>query len=192
MHRLIRMADGIDRVNAAIGRAAAWCVLAMVVVQFLVVLLRYVFSIGSVWLTESILYAHGTLFLLTAAWTLAAGGHVRVDIFYAGASPRRKAWIDLLGAVVLLLPFMLAVLVLSLPYVGRAWATLERSREASGLPLVFILKTLIPIFAILLAAQGIAQAIRAWLTLFPSSLPGVTGRSSKFLDAPPSPGMTSG
>jgi len=133
----------------------------MVLVQFLVVLLRYLFGIGSIWLTESIVYAHAMLFLLAAAWTLAAGGHVRVDIFYSGASARRRAWIDLCGAGLLLLPFMFAIFVLSLPYVGRSWSMLERSREASGLPLVFALKTLIPIFAMLLALQGFAQAVRA-------------------------------
>ena len=161
MPHLLSIADGIDRINAAIGRAAAWCVLVMVLVQFGVVLLRYIFGIGSIWLTETIVYAHAALFLLAAAWTLAAGGHVRVDIFYAKASPRRRALIDLLGALLLLLPFMAAIAVLALPYVARSWAILERSREASGLPLVFALKTLIPIFAGLLALQGLAQAVRA-------------------------------
>src|SRR5262245_46437921 len=96
---LLAWANRIDRVNTAIGRAAAWCVLFMVVVQFAVVMLRYLFGIGSIWLSESILYAHATMFLLAAAWTLIAGGHVRVDIFYADASPRRRALVDFLGAL---------------------------------------------------------------------------------------------
>lgn len=178
MPRLLRLADGIDRLNAAIGRAAAWCVVFMVVVQFAVVALRYLFAMGSIWLTESILYAHAALFLLAAAWTLAAGGHVRVDIFYAGASARRRAFIDLIGSLILLLPFMAAIFFLALPYVGRSWAILERSREASGLPLVFILKTLIPLFALLLALQGVSQAARAWFTLLSSSPPGPATRRS--------------
>ena len=73
--------------------------------QFAVVLLRYVFGLGSIWLQESILYAHAALFMLAAAWTLQKGGHVRVDVFYADAAPRTKALIDLLGALLLLLPF---------------------------------------------------------------------------------------
>ena len=77
------------------------------------------------------------------------------------ASPRAKALVDLLGALLLLLPFALAHRWLALPYVARSWAILERSRETSGLPLVFLLKTLIPLFALLLALQGVAQAIRA-------------------------------
>jgi TRAP-type mannitol/chloroaromatic compound transport system permease small subunit len=162
---MLAWADRIDRITAATGRTAAWCVLIMVAAQFAVVVLRYVFGIGSVWLQESIVYAHAAMILLAAAWTLAVGGHVRVDILYANASPRTKARIDLTGAVLLLIPFMLLILVAATPYVARAWAILERSRETGGLPLVFLLKTLIPLFAILLALQGIAQALRAWTAL---------------------------
>src|SRR6185312_9607154 len=136
-------------------------VLFVVLVQFALVVARYVFDAGSIRWSESVIYAHATLFLLAAAWTLRAGGHVRVDVFYAEASPRAKAWIDLFGAALLLLPFALVVLWLSVPFAQRSWAILERSQETSGLPLVYLLKTLIPLFAALLALQGIAQIIRA-------------------------------
>jgi TRAP-type mannitol/chloroaromatic compound transport system permease small subunit len=159
--RAIAVADRIDRFNATIGRAVAWALLLVVLVQFAVVVLRYAFGIGSIWLSESILYGNAVTFMLAAAWTLQQGGHVRVDVFYAEASPRRKAQIDLAGALLLLLPFMLALIWLSLPYVARSWAILERSRETSGLPAVFLFKTLIPLFALLLALQGVSQAIRA-------------------------------
>jgi TRAP-type mannitol/chloroaromatic compound transport system permease small subunit len=155
------LADRIDRINGAIGRTAAWAALFIVLMQFVVVVLRYALGIGSIWLTESIIYGHATLIMLAAAWTLRDGGHVRVDVFYADASPRTKAVIDLLGALLLLLPFMLVLLTFAVPYAARAWAILERSRETSGLPLVFLLKTLIPAFALLMALQGVAQAIRA-------------------------------
>jgi TRAP-type mannitol/chloroaromatic compound transport system permease small subunit len=155
------LADRIDRLNVAIGRAVAWLVLAVVLLQFALVVARYLFGLGSIWLTETVIYAHATLFMLAAAWTLHAGGHVRVDVFYADASARTRARVDLIGALLLLLPFMLVVLWLSVPYAGRSWAILEHSQEASGLPLVFVLKTLIPLFALLMALQGIAQAIRA-------------------------------
>jgi len=124
-----------------------------------------VLGIGSVWLQESILYGHAAIFMLAGAWTLGANGHVRVDIFYADAAPRTRALVDLLGTMLLLMPFALALLFLGLPYTARSWAILERSREASGLPAVFLLKTLIPLFALLLALQGIAQALRAALVL---------------------------
>lgn len=159
------LADRIDRLTAAIGRASAWFALAIVITQFAVVVLRYALSTGSLWLSESILYAHAGLFMLAAAWTLREGGHVRVDIFYADAAPRRKAMIDCAGALLLLIPFALALIVLSLPYVARSWSILERSRETSGLPLVFLLKTLIPVFGVLLLLQGVSQAIRAVVLL---------------------------
>jgi len=154
-------ADRIDRLTILIGRAAAWLCLFIVLAQFTVVLMRYGAGLGSAKLSESILYAHAALFMLAAAWTLREGRHVRVDIFYAEASPRRKATVDLLGALLLLLPFALSLLILSLPYVARSWSILERSRETSGLPFVYLLKTLIPVFALSLVLQGISQAIRA-------------------------------
>ena len=149
---MIAFADRIDRFTRSIGRAVAWVVLVMVLVQFALVLVRYVFGFGSIWLTEAVIYAHAALFMLAAAWTLAAGGHVRVDVFYAAASAHAGDGRSL-GALLLLLPFALALLWLSMPYVARSWAIFERSRETSGLPLVFLLKTLIPLFA---AADGAA------------------------------------
>lgn len=160
-----RTADAIEAVTAAIGRAALWCCLYAVLAEFAVVLMRYAFGIGSIKLQESVLYAHAGLFMLAAAWTLQVGGHVRVDVFYAQARPRTRALVDLFGAVLFLLPFAAVLAALSLPYVERSWAILERSREASGLPFVYLLKTLIPVFALLIGLQGIAQALRAALVL---------------------------
>ena len=159
------VATRIDRLTSAFGRAAAWLALVVVLLQFSLVVTRYIFGLGSVWLTETVIYTHAALFMLAAAWTLGIGGHVRVDIFYSEASTRTKALVDLGGALLLLLPFMAVLLWLSVPYAARSWAILERSQELSGLALVFILKTLIPLFAVLMVLQGIAQAIRAAATL---------------------------
>jgi TRAP-type mannitol/chloroaromatic compound transport system permease small subunit len=158
---MVSFADRIDRLNTAIGRAVAWLVLVIVLLQFALVVARYVLGFGSIWLTETVVYANAALFLLAAAWTLRAGGHVRVDVFYAQASARTKALIDLFGSLLLLLPFAFTLFLLSAPYAARSWAILERSQESSGLPLVFLLKTLIPAFAALMALQGVSQAIRA-------------------------------
>lgn len=158
---MIALADRIDRLISGIGRVAAWLILLVVLLQFTLVVARYLFGLGSIWLSETVIYAHAAVFMLAAAWTLRAEGHVRVDVFYADASPRTRAFIDLVGAILLLLPFMLVLLWLSVPYVARSWAILEHSQEASGLPLVYVLKTLIPVFAMLMALQGVAQAIRA-------------------------------
>jgi len=155
------LADRIDRLTTGIGRAVAWLVLAVVLLQFALVVARYLFGLGSIWATETVIYAHAALFMLAAAWTLRAGGHVRVDVFYAEATPRTRAKIDLAGSGLLLLPFSAVLIWLSVPYAARSWAILERSQETSGLPLVYLLKTLIPLFAFLMALQGVAQAIRA-------------------------------
>jgi TRAP-type mannitol/chloroaromatic compound transport system permease small subunit len=160
-----RVADAIDRAIAAVGRAAMWCCLYVVLAEFAVVVMRYALGLGSIRLQESVLYAHAGLFMVAAAWTLQVDGHVRVDVFYAQAKPRMRALVDLVGAVVFLFPFAIALGMLSTPYVARSWAIFESSRETSGLAFVYLLKTLIPLFALLIGLQGVAQAIRAALVL---------------------------
>ena len=160
--QLKHIAGRIDRLTGAVGRSVAWLALAMVLVQFAVVIMRYGLGLGSIWLQESILYAHATLFLLAAAWTLRDDGHVRIDILYVDASPRTKATVDLCGALLLLLPFMAVLAWYAWPYVMRSWAIYERSQEVSGLPFVYLLKSLLLLFVLMMALQGVAQAIRAW------------------------------
>jgi TRAP-type mannitol/chloroaromatic compound transport system permease small subunit len=150
----------------------AWLALGIVLLQFALVVARYAFGAGSIWLTETVVYANAALFLLASAWTLRLGGHVRVDVFYAHASLRAKATIDLAGAILLLLPFAVVLIWLSVPYAARSWAILERSQETSGLPLVFVLKSFIPAFAVLMASQGVAQAVRAFTLLIRPPLAG--------------------
>jgi TRAP-type mannitol/chloroaromatic compound transport system permease small subunit len=163
--RLAAIAAGIDRLIAAIGRVVMWLALLVVLLQFAVVVLRYALGTGSIWLSESVIYGHAALFMLAAAWTLQENGHVRVDVFYSDAAPRTKALVDLLGALLLLLPFVAVIAWFAVPYVARSWTIFERSREVGGLPFVYLLKALIPLFALLLGLQGIAQAIRAALVL---------------------------
>ena len=165
LEQATRIADRIDRLTGAVGRAVAWLAVAIVLVQFAVVLMRYGLGLGSIWMQESILYAHAVLFLLAAAWTLGSDGHARIDIFYGDASPRTKALVDLCGSLLLLLPFMAALAWFAWPYVARSWAIYERSQEVSGLPFVYLLKSVLLLFALTMALQGIAQAIRAWAVL---------------------------
>lgn len=155
----------IDRINDVIGRSISWLTLAMVLVTFLVVVLRYVFSIGWIAMQESVLYLHSMVFMLGAAYTLKQNAHVRVDIFYEKLGPRSRAWIDLLGSILLLVPFCIFIIVISWNYVGLSWSLLEGSREAGGLPAVFLLKTTIPVMAGLVMLQGIAQGMRSILIL---------------------------
>jgi TRAP-type mannitol/chloroaromatic compound transport system permease small subunit len=134
----------------------------MVLAAIAVVVLRYGFGVGKIWLQESVTWMHAAVFMLGAAWTLRHDGHVRVDIFYRRMSPRGQALVDLLGTVFLLLPTCAYLLLESLPYVASSWRVLERSREAGGLPALYLLKSVVPVMAGLLMLQGLAGALRAW------------------------------
>jgi TRAP-type mannitol/chloroaromatic compound transport system permease small subunit len=164
-HALVTIARVIDSVNEGIGRVVAWTALALVAVQLLAVVLRYVFGVGWIWVEESIVYLHATLFMAGAAYALLREGHVRVDVFYREATARDRARVDLLGTVFLLWPVCALILVKSWPYVAQSWAVLERSPETSGIPAVFVLKSLIPVFAVLMMVQGVSMAASAALVL---------------------------
>ena len=165
--RLLRIAGVLDAFNSRIGRAVAWLSLLMVLAQFLVVVMRYAFGLGSIQLQESIIYMHAALFLLLAGYTLGENGHVRVDVFHERFSARARACIEIGGGLLFLLPLCLYVFWSSLlaggakSYVVQSWLILETSREELGLPLIFLLKSLIPAFVILLAIQGIANVLRS-------------------------------
>lgn len=163
--RLQRSAEAIDRFSERVGRTIAWLTLAMVLVQFLVVVLRYAFAVGSIALQESITYMHALVFMLGAAYTLKRDGHVRVDIFYRNMRPRAAAWVDLLGTAVFLLPLFGFIIWISWGYVWRSWLNLEGSPEAGGLPLVFALKGIIFVMPLLMLAQGLAMAARSALVI---------------------------
>jgi TRAP-type mannitol/chloroaromatic compound transport system permease small subunit len=163
---LQNVAESIDWLNERIGRAVAWLTLGMVLLQFVVVVMRYVFGIGSVMMQEAIVYMHATVFLAGAAYTLLHNGHVRCDIFYSDATPRTRAIVDLIGVFLFLLPMCVMVFWVAWPYVANAWAVLEGSPEGRlGIPAVFLLKTVILAFAVLLGLQAISMAIHAGLRL---------------------------
>jgi len=147
------------------GRMVSWLVLVLVVVMFLVVVLRYVFDKGWIALQESISYFHSIVFLMGAAYTLQQYAHVRVDIFYSRLSETGKAWINLLGHIFILLPVMLFIIWISWPYVINAWDVKESSREAGGLPGVYLIKSLILVMASLLIVQASALSLRAVLQI---------------------------
>ena len=174
------LAHTIDRINEQLGRSVAWCTLAMVLSQALIVLLRHVFAIGSIPLQESVWHLHGLIFMLGAGYTLAHDGHVRIDIFHRDATPRAKALIDVLGVILFLLPVCVAVTIQSLPYVAASWRVLEGSSEASGLPFLFLLKSVIPVSFILLAVQGVSMLAKSLLVLSGRSLPPATRRPEVF------------
>jgi len=162
---LLRVIAVSDRINRSAGRAVAWLSLVMVLVTFIVVLLRYMFDLGSIAMQESVTYMHAALFMIGASYTLQRDGHVRVDIFYQRMSRCGRAWVDLLGTLILLVPVCLFVLLSSWQYVFDSWSLAEGSPEAGGIPAVWVLKTLILLLPSLLLIQGLALLLRNGLFL---------------------------
>ena len=163
--RLQTIADTLDRFAEASGRILAWLTLAMVLTTALIVMLRYLFNTGSIALQESVTYLHATVFMLGAAYTLKHDGHVRVDIVYQKLTARGRAWIDLFGTLLLLFPVCIFMLYTSMNYVMASWALQEGSREAGGLDGVYLLKTAIPLMALLLLLQGCSLLLRNILVI---------------------------
>ncbi|MDN6180010.1 MAG: TRAP transporter small permease subunit [Halomonas subglaciescola] len=150
----------LDRATQWFGHALSWLMFAMLLIEFAVVVLRYAVGINSTLMQEMVMYMHATLFMLAAAYTLQADAHVRVDIVYRKLSFRRQALINLLGIVTLLMPLMLFIIASSAGYVGKSWRILESSANYGGIPGVFLLKTLIPAFAVLMLIQGSIEVAR--------------------------------
>ena len=157
---LNQVATGIERLIDLSGRAVSWLTLLMVAITFTIVVLRYIFDIGWIALQESTTYLHAMVFLIGASYTMQHESHVRVDIFYSCFSEKTRAWIDLCGALFLLLPFMFFLSWISWEYVVDSWDVMEGSREAGGLPGVYLLKSLILVLAGTLTLQAISQVIR--------------------------------
>jgi TRAP-type mannitol/chloroaromatic compound transport system permease small subunit len=158
-------ANKLDRFAEITGRIISWLTLAMVLITFSVVVLRYLFNTGSIALQESITYLHACVFMLGAAWTLKEDGHVRVDIFYSRQSLRTRAWINLAGTLLLLFPVCGFILFSSLDYVALSWSVREGSQEAGGLNAVYLLKTTMPVMAVLLMLQGCAILLKSILLI---------------------------
>ena len=160
MTKIINTAHFIDSINEHIGKAISWLTLIMVLVMFGIVVMRYVFNEGSIAVQESVMYMHALVFMLGAAFTLKRDGHVRVDIFYNKMSKRSKSLVNLIGNLLLLLPVCIFIFWSSWDYVTEAWRIKESSREAGGLPWIYLLKTSILIMAALLILQAIANMLR--------------------------------
>ena len=154
------MVSIIDTITESIGKVISWLTLFMVLLTFVIVVLRYGFNVGSIAMQESVLYFHGLVFMLGAAYTLKADGHVRVDIFYQKFSKKKQALVNIFGSLFLLLPVCVFIFFISFDYVAMAWRIMEKSPEAGGLPLVFLSKSYLFLLAITLSMQGIAEVGR--------------------------------
>ena len=165
MRFLAGVARGIDAINERIGRVTAWLALIMVLVQGVVVVMRYVFGLSILAMQESIWYMHSFIFLVAAGYTLLHNSHVRVDILYGNVGPRARAWIDLFGVLAILLPVCIMIWWVSWPYVVAAWAVREGSVEVSGIQGVYLLKTCMLVFAATLAIQGVSLVCKSLFVL---------------------------
>jgi TRAP-type mannitol/chloroaromatic compound transport system permease small subunit len=156
-----RLLAPIEAVVRTIGKLSLFLILAMAALTLGAVILRYVFGLNYIAMQESVTYMHGAVFLLAGGYALLTDDHVRVDIYYREASPRRKAFVDLAGTYFLLFPFCLVALWAAGPYVANSWAVREGSMEQSGIKGIYLLKSLIPVYLVLLALAGYCVATRA-------------------------------
>lgn len=157
----------LDRISTATGKAAAWLTLFMVIVTFVVVVMRRFFDVGFIWVQESVVWMHAVVFMLGAAYTLRDEEHVRVDVIYRAMSPKRRAWVDLVGVLVFLLPVCVFLGWKSFDFVTQSWSIREASRESGGLPYPFIpmLKMVLLLMPVAVALQGLSLFLRSLRTI---------------------------
>lgn len=151
----------ISRASETFGQALSWLTLAMTLLMFTLVVLRYTFNFNMILLQEAVIYLHALVFLLGAGYTLKMDGHVRVDVFYREMSIRAQAWVNLLGCLVLLLPMAIFIGVISWDYIAVSWSVLEKSQDAGGLPFVYLLKSLILGMVASLMIQSISEIAKS-------------------------------
>jgi TRAP-type mannitol/chloroaromatic compound transport system permease small subunit len=156
----------LDAISSATLGLSMTLAIFMVAVQLLVIIGRYMFDWSASWANDLIIYSFAAMFLLAAGSTLKHDAHVRVDILREGMSAKQRAAVDLAGLYLLLFPICLLIIWASVsPSFIRSWANFEGARESDGLPITYIFKTLVPLFAILLTLQGLSMALRSALTL---------------------------
>ncbi|AWB68024.1 hypothetical protein C2869_17030 [Saccharobesus litoralis] len=155
----------IDQVSEWLGKITAWFTLLMVVLMTSVVVMRYGLNIGSIALQESVSYFHAAALLFAAGYTLKYDEHVRVDVFYRHFSLKKKAMVNLLGHLCLLLPVVIFIFCMSVEYVANAWQIKEASAEPGGLPLVYVLKSFILVFSVVMVLQAVSEIIKSILLL---------------------------
>jgi TRAP-type mannitol/chloroaromatic compound transport system permease small subunit len=152
-----------DRISQAIGKATSWLTLFMVLLTAVIVILRYVFDAGMIWMQESVTWMHAAVFMLGASYTLLHEEHVRVDIFYRKMSPRRQAIVDLAGVILFLLPLCGYLAFVAYDFAAASWSIRESSREPGGLayPMIPILKSMVVAMPVLVALQGVSMMMRS-------------------------------
>jgi len=156
-----------DRISNITGRITAWLTLAMVLLTSVIVVMRYAFDAGLIWMQESVTWMHAAVFMVGAAYTLLHGEHVRVDIFYRKMTDRGRAVVDLVGVVIFLLPLCGFLALMAYDFAATSWSINETSREPGGLPypMIPLLKSLVIVMPVAVALQGVSMMLRALATL---------------------------
>ena len=165
MKKIKKVIFNIEKLNKKTGEAVSWLVLSMALTAFFVVLLRYFYNIGFVWMQESYIWMHGLIFLFGASYALMNDKHVRVDIFYRLTSEKIKAFINIIFSILFLIPFIIVISKYSIPYILKSWDGLEKSREAGGIPFLYLYKSCLLLFCINLFFQTISLILRCLLVL---------------------------
>ncbi len=165
MHFLANSVRAISALNRVVGHLLSWLALAVVLVCFAVVVQRYLFHTTQLWMQDLYVWLSGAMFTGVAGFALMRDEHVRVDIFYRPWPIRKKAIADLVGTVIFLIPYVVVVLVYAWPFVARSWRLYEGSANVGGMPGLFILKSFIIVFAVLVGLQGLAIIARSILVL---------------------------
>jgi TRAP-type mannitol/chloroaromatic compound transport system permease small subunit len=152
-----------DRISGITGRATSWLTLFMVVITAVIVVMRYAFDAGSIWMQELVIWMHAAVFMVGAAYTLLHEKHVRVDIFYRKMGPRGRALVDLLGVTIFLLPLCGFLAFKSYDFAAASWSIHEISREPGGLPYPAIpaMKSIVILMPVAVALQGISLMLRS-------------------------------
>lgn len=156
-----------DRISNITGKIIAWLTLFMVLLTTVIVVMRYVFDAGMIWMQESVIWMHAAVFMVGAAYTLLHEEHVRVDIFYRKMSAKRRAIVDLAGVIIFLLPLCGYLALMAYDFAAMSWSINETSREPGGLPfpMIPLLKSLVIIMPVAVALQGVSMMMRALATI---------------------------
>jgi TRAP-type mannitol/chloroaromatic compound transport system permease small subunit len=165
MRALVGLVRFGEALNGLVGRAAAWLTLATVLICAAVVGLRYAFGIGHIWMQELYVWTHAAAFMLGAGYTFMMNKHVRVDVVYERRSPRTRAWLDLVSTVLFLFPWVAVLTWFAWPYVIASWEIWETSSQVGGMPGLYVMKTIILVFAALMLLQGLVVMARSALVI---------------------------
>ena len=160
-----KLSVGIDRISGVAMGFALTAGFLIILIQLAAVLLRYVFGLSFSWLNDSVIFTFAMMFMLGAAATLRDDGHVRVDILRPRFSPKVKAGIEMFGSLVFIVPIGVLILYAGSGLISRSWIGLEHFNESDGLPIKYLFKTMVPLFAILMIGQALSQAIKAALVI---------------------------